>query len=64
MKTFKIEWVNPKTGEWEECIESHSDTPAKPGHHEAISAEEWAEDSAYSYADKGPHKVTEIKTKQ
>lgn len=54
MKKFKITYINPDTQEEEEVIQSFEDT-------QTVTAEEWAEDYAYSLADKGPHTVEVIK---
>lgn len=51
---FKITTQHPETGEPIEEILSFEDS-------DEISAEEWAEDYAYTKADKGPHEVEEIK---
>lgn len=55
-KTFKIAYKNPITGEIELTEKSFEDTPTFP-------AAMWAEDYAYTLADKGWYKVTELKDK-
>jgi len=55
-RKFKIEYRNPETREVETVYQEFegSDDPA-------ITAKEWAEDAAYSYADKGWYSVTEVR---
>ena len=67
-KKFKIEYIDPTTKEMCEFVEEFTDTPPMgiiPGFNDVelprgIPAKEWAEDLAYSLADKGWHKVTEV----
>lgn len=54
MTRFRIEYFDPETKEIETVYESFEDT-------KDITAKQWAEDAAYSYADKHWHCVTEIK---
>ena len=58
MKTFKITYIDPATEEERVIIQDFEDT-VSPN----ISAREWAEDFAYSLADKGEHKVEELEIK-
>lgn len=51
-KTFNIYYTDPETGEDVVVMKSFSDT-------ETISAKEWAEDWAYTAADKGSYEVEE-----
>lgn len=51
---FKIEWKDPETGEHRSEVKEFTGDREFPPH-------EWAEDYAYSVADKGWHKVTEVK---
>lgn len=51
-RTFNIYYVRPETGEDVVETKSFSDT-------ETVSAKEWAEDYAYTVADKGPYEVEE-----
>lgn len=50
MKTFRIRWLDPESGETKEETKSFEDT-------ETVTAQEWAEDWAYSMADKGPYEI-------
>lgn len=52
---FEIEYTNPETGEREKTVKTF-EASTNP----TISAKEWAEDYAYTIADKGWYKVTEI----
>ena len=63
---FKIEWTDPDTGEYQQKIDEFEDSPAgvcpnTGTRYGAISARMWAEDHAYMLADKGWHRVTEVK---
>lgn len=51
---WRIEYVDPETGE---DVAVEIETTAT----ETVSAREWAEDRAYSLADKGWYEITEIK---
>ena len=51
-KTFNIYYTDPETGEEVVVMKSFSDI-------ETISAKEWAEDWAYTVADKGHYEVEE-----
>jgi hypothetical protein len=53
-KNFRIEWTDPESGEPRTEDKTFEDTPN-------ITAREWAEDWAYTVADKGYAKITEIK---
>ena len=53
-KKFRIEYFDPETETIETVFENFEDT-------EDITAEQRAEDAAYSYADKHWHCITEIK---
>lgn len=67
MPLFRITYIDPDTQEQVTVRERYEDSPATeeiPGFtvaHKFISAREWAEDAAYSYADKGPFTVTQLK---
>lgn len=52
-KTFRIEYRDPQTDEKIIVVKEFEDT-------ETISAREWAEDWAYSAADKGASKIVEV----
>jgi hypothetical protein len=54
MARFKISYLDPKTGEPKVVFEDIEPT-------ENITAREWAEDHAYSLADKGKFEIEEIK---
>lgn len=56
MTRFRIEYRHPETDEAMSIEEDFEDT-------EEISAKEWAEDYAYTLADKGWYRVTEIRSK-
>lgn len=58
-KKFKITYMDPDVGEEVITIEEFEDYVMDNGG--IITAEEWAEDFAYTAADKGYHKVEEIK---
>ena len=47
---FRLEYTDPETGELEEYISEFKDTLT-------VSALEWAEDMAYSLADKGSYTI-------
>jgi len=53
MAKFKIKYTDPETGE-EEVVKDFEDTPT-------VSAREWAEDYAYTLADKGHYEIEEVK---
>ena len=55
---FKIGYTHPDTQE--KITEKKEFLPSVDP---VITAEEWAEDYAYSRADKGPHKVTILRKK-
>ena len=50
---FKLEWLDPITREFKSDVIECEDTAA-------VTAAEWAEDAAYSAADKGWHRVTKL----
>jgi hypothetical protein len=52
MAKFLIEYRDPTTEEWKQEMVEFLDSASIP-------AKEWAEDYAYTLADKGEHKVTE-----
>ena len=54
MKNFKIKYLDPKTEEYVTIHKSFETTGE-------LTAEDNAEDYAYSIADKGPYTITEIK---
>lgn len=56
MAMFLIKYTDPVTQNAEEVIETFKDT-VDP----VITAQEWAEDYAYSLADKGSYTVKKIK---
>lgn len=68
-KEFEIRYTDPETGqeavvvkEFEDSIYENSNPNIINGEIKVnITAEEWAEDYAYSLADKGPHSVRELK---
>ena len=70
MTWFWINWTDPDTGECLSTEREFHDTPAvgpSPTNgfgHGPISARQWAEDWAYSMADKGKHSVKEIKGRE
>lgn len=51
---FRIEYRDPETGENTTVDREFTGTAS-------VSAREWAEDYAYSLADKGPYQITEIR---
>jgi hypothetical protein len=53
MAKFLIEYRDPVTGDWKQEMVKFSDSAN-------ILAKDWAEDYAYTLADKDEHKVTEI----
>jgi hypothetical protein len=53
MVKFLIEYRDPLTGDWEQTMVKFPDSANIP-------AKDWAEDYAYTLADKGEHKVTEV----
>ena len=55
MPNFLIEYKCPKTEEMKEKTVWFDDTPSCE-----VTAKEWAEDMAYSLADKGWYRVTEV----
>lgn len=57
MAWFKITYTDPETQERVVVEEEYHDTPT-------VTAAEWAEDAAYSYANKGPYTVDLMKRKQ
>ena len=67
-KKFKITYIDPETGVEAVVVKEFEDTIVKNSNPKIvnseikvdITAEEWAEDLAYSLADKGYHKVEEI----
>lgn len=71
MSLFKITYTDPDTQEEIVVEKEFNDTPPMgiiPGYNSVnlpngISAQEWAEDWAYEMADKGPHTVTQIKSR-
>lgn len=59
MPRFKITYRDPETGEDATHVGEYEATPAETDRPDglrigAISARQWAEDHAYSLADKGP----------
>jgi hypothetical protein len=54
MTIFRIQWTDPETGEAQDVEKEFHDTPT-------VTAREWAEDWAYTQADKGPSTITEVK---
>ena len=52
-KLFRIQWTDPESGEPQDVEKEFEDT-------ETITAREWAEDWAYTQADKGQSKIAEI----
>ena len=68
MPKFRITWEDPETGETQEQIMEFHDWIGRAKNGEGkkfgptihISAQEWAEDFAYTIADKGQHKVEKI----
>lgn len=61
-KKFRISYIHPETVETKEVIQVFSDSvDIIYGRKVHISAEEWAEDYAYTLADKGDYLVKEIK---
>lgn len=59
---FKITYTDPDTHE--ECVEVCEFEDYVMDNGDILTAEEWAEDYAYTRADKGPHKVEEIKQRR
>lgn len=57
MPRFRIEYINPETNEAIKEVIEFEDTAS-------VSAQEWAEDYAYTVADKGAHEVTQLHEKQ
>lgn len=53
VKMFIFKWIDPETEELRQEIKGFADT-------EGITAVEWAEDYAYTLADKGLYEVTEL----
>jgi hypothetical protein len=53
MPKFKIEYWDPKKEEYVEDVVEFEDT-------ETVSADEWAEDAAYTAANKHWHQVTRL----
>jgi hypothetical protein len=53
VKKFKITYRDPDTGELIELVEEFEDSPG-------IAAHEWADDYAYTLADKGWYKIEEM----
>lgn len=60
MKKFLIKYKDPDTQEIVEVVKEFDDF-AGSDTVGSITAEEWAEDFAYTAADKGYHEVKEIK---
>lgn len=60
MRRFRITYQDPATGEMVTVELEFEDTPAVPGIHGFVSAEQWAEDYAYSAADKGSYTIKEV----
>ncbi len=63
MPRFRIRYFDPVQEKEVEVVEEFNDTPAERAgrlHVRAVSAKEWAEDAAYTYADKHWHEVEEI----
>lgn len=60
MRRFRITYQDPATGEMITVEREFEDTPAVPGVNDFISAADWAEDYAYSAADKGSYTVKEM----
>lgn len=65
---YKITYTDPQSGEKKVVEEDFKDSPpcgVVPGYndvaHNGISAREWAEDLAYSLADKGAYTVEEVR---
>ena len=59
---FKITYTDPDTHE--ECVEVCEFEDYVMDNGDILTAMEWAEDYAYTRADKGPHKVEEIKQRR
>lgn len=59
---FKITYTDPDTNE--ECVEVCEFEDYVMDNGDILTAEEWVEDYAYTRADKGPHKVEEIKQRR
>jgi len=55
MARFRIDYIDPQTSEPQVVYSEHQDS-FDPTH---ITAREWAEDLAYTLADKGRYTVTE-----
>ena len=51
MSRYKIKYADPETGEMKTIESEHADCAA-------LTSRQWAEDLAYSLADKGYYKVT------
>lgn len=67
-KRFRITYRDPETGEQAQHIGEYADTPGVVAFGDGstrdvgtVTAREWAEDHAYSLADKGPYQVEEIR---
>ena len=54
-KKFRIKYFDPEDQEYKEVIQEFEDTTDP-----TLTAKEWAEDAAYSYADKHWYEVTEV----
>lgn len=52
-KTFKISWRDPESGELQSVVKAFTGDSEFPPH-------EWAQDYAYSKADKGWYRVEEV----
>lgn len=57
MSKFKINYKEPETLEYKTVLREFHDTEYRG---DVITAEEWAEDYAYSIADKGEYSIKRI----
>lgn len=64
MALFRINYIHPQTEQPASEEVEFFDVPAGGNLKSPISAREWAEDYAYSLADKGHYKITELNPKE
>lgn len=60
MTHFRITYIDPETGEPAEHEGVYHDSPESSDSVVKITAREWAEDHAYTLADKGAYQIKEI----